>query len=442
MRSILVLIVVIALIAAGAAYYILEYSAEPPVKFRTLAVDRGSVVATISATGTLEPEEVIDVGAQVAGLIKSLGEDPKSINGRIDYNSVVDEGTLLAKIDARVYQAQLDQAKATLARSEADVVQLQAKCNQTEKEAKRAEVLRPQNAIADTDYDLAVANYEVAKANVLVGEATVAQNKATLEMARTNLEYTTIKSPVKGVIISRRVNIGQTVVASLSAPSLFLIAKDLSRMQIWSAVNEADIGRIHVGMPVEFSVDAFSGETFQGKVAQIRLDAQTTQNVVTYTVVVSADNAKMRLIPYLTANLRFQVDRREDVLRVANAALRWKPRTAQIVPDARRATSGGDQAGDAEGKRRSPPGSDGAGPRKLKKEREERGRLWVREGELVRPVDVKLGISDGSATEISGEEVKEGMEVVMGETRSTSADTADSTNPFLPKIRFGGKQSK
>jgi len=439
MRSILILIAAIALVAAGAAYYILEYSSEPPAQFRTVAIDRGEVVSTIGATGTLEPEEVIDVGAQVAGLIKTLGEDPKSINGRIDYNSVVDAGTLLATIDDRVYKAQSDQAQATLARSEADVIQLKAKCNQTEKEAKRAEVLRPQNAIADTDYDLAVANYEVAKANVLVGEATVAQNRASFQMVQTNLGYTTIKSPVKGVIISRRVNIGQTVVASLSAPSLFLIAKDLSRMQIWSAVNEADIGRIRVGMPVEFTVDAFANETFEGKVAQIRLDAQTTQNVVTYTVVVSTENANNRLIPYLTANLRFQVERRSDVLRVPNSALRWRPRPAQIAPESRPAASDTAPTRAADGKKSSPP-SDAPKSVKSKRQREERGRLWVRQGDFVRPIEVLVGISDGTLTEVSGEALQEGLEVVIGESRATGADSGDTTNPFLPKIRFGGKR--
>ena len=171
-----------------------------------------------------------------------------------------------------------------------------------------------------------MANYKAAEANVAVGEATIQQNEAALEMAKTNLGYSTIKSPVDGVIIDRRVNIGQTVVASLNAPSLFLIAKDLRRMQVWASVNEADIGRIHPSMPVRFTVDAYPGEVFRGKVVQVRLNATMTQNVVTYTVVVTTDNSDGKLLPYLTANVNFELEQRDNVLLVPNAALRWKPR--------------------------------------------------------------------------------------------------------------------
>ena len=329
MRLLLILIVVVGLVAGGAAYYSKQLTAETPTEFRTVTVDKGDVAATITATGTLEPEELIDVGAQVAGLIQKFGPDPHGPFGYVDYNSVVKKGDLLAIIDPRVYQSQLDAAAATLARSQADLGELQAKCVQAEKELKRAQSLLPQKAIADTDYDLDVANYGVAKAMVEVGKATIKQDEAALQMAKTNFEYTTIVSPVKGQIIDRRVNIGQTVVSSLSTPSLFLIAKDLSHMQVWASVNEADIGHITVGMPVEFTVDAFSGETFHGKVLQVRLNAQMTQNVVTYTVVVITDNKSGRLLPYLTANLRFVVDTKHDVLLVPNVALRWKPRPAQ-----------------------------------------------------------------------------------------------------------------
>ena len=171
-----------------------------------------------------------------------------------------------------------------------------------------------------------------------VGKATIRQNRAALRMAKTNLGYTTIKSPVRGAIIDRRVNIGQTVVASLNAPSLFLIAKDLRRMQVWASVNEADIGRIHVDMPVRFTVDAHAGQTFHGKVTQIRMNATMTQNVVTYTVVVTTDNSNGKLLPYLTANVQFEVDQRSHVLLVPNAALRWKPQASQIDPAVRKTT--------------------------------------------------------------------------------------------------------
>ena len=175
----------------------------------------------------------------------------------IDYDSEVEKGTLLANIDDSVYKAQIDQAEANLLHAKADLGELKAQLEQCKAEWKRAKALRPMKAIADTDYDLDVANYKAAKANLKVGEATVKQCEAALAMAKKNLDYCTIKSPVKGVIIDRRVNVGQTVVSAMSATSLFLIAKDLTRMQVWASVNEADIGRIHKGMPVTFTVDAY-----------------------------------------------------------------------------------------------------------------------------------------------------------------------------------------
>src|SRR5207249_3200763 len=173
--------------------------------------------------------------------------------------------------------------------------------------------------------------YETSKSALAVGEASVAQARAALQQAEINLGYTTIRSPVKGVIVDRRVNVGQTVVASLNAPSLFLIAKDLTRMQIWASVNEADIGQIHAGQAVRFSVDAFPHQTFRGDVAQIRLNANMTQNVVTYTVVVNTDNTNGKLLPYMTANLNFELSQRNDVLLVSNSALRWRPQIQQVA---------------------------------------------------------------------------------------------------------------
>ena len=204
------------------------------------------------------------------------------------------------------------------------------------------------NAIAQTDYDTDEANYLAAVANVAVGKATIEQAKAALDMAKTNLDYCTIKSPVKGVIIDRRINVGQTVVSTMSVSSLFLVAKDLTRIQVWASVNEADIGRIQVGMPVTFTCDAFPKTTFRGTVCQIRLNATMTQNVVTYTVVVVTDNSDGKLLPYLTANLQFQVDDHHGVLIVPNAALRWKPKPEQIAAGSHDSTG---SSGKEQGKR-------------------------------------------------------------------------------------------
>jgi HlyD family secretion protein len=445
MKIIFAALLVVGLAAGGAFFYAKHVAAEGAVSFRTVAVKRDNLLSTISATGTVEPEEVVDVGAQVVGIIKSLGVDPNDPAKKktIDYGSIVHKDTVLALIDDAVYRAQVAQAQATLDRSRADLMELQAHCDQAEQEWKRAEILRPSKAIADTDYDLDVANYKAAKANVAVGAATIDQNKAVLDLAKTNLEYTVIKSPVEGVIVDRRVNVGQTVVSSLNAPSLFLIAKDLQRIQVWASVNEADIGRIHMGMPVRFTVDAYPGETFRGKVAQIRLNATMTQNVVTYTVVIVTDNTDGRLLPYLTANLQFEIEQRSKVLMVPNMALRWKPRPTQIDPQARKTVSASlkPEAGKSGGKPSSQAASASDKSAKSAKDRDEPNRIWVPAEEFVRPVEVVIGPSDGSMTEISGEGVREGMKVVIGEGHKDDEDSG-TTNPFMPQLRGPGSKPK
>ncbi len=445
MKMVFAALVVVGLAAGGAVYYTKHVASDAAVSFRTVAVKRDNLVSTISATGTVEPEEVVDVGAQVVGIIKSLGVDPGDPTKKktIDYDSVVSKGTVLALIDDAVYKAQLDQAQATLDRSKADLLELQAHCDQAEQEWKRAEALLPTKAIADTDYDLDVANYKAAKANVAVGAATIKQNEAMLELAKTNLEYTVIKSPVKGVIVDRRVNVGQTVVSSLNAPSLFLIAKDLGRIQVWASVNEADIGRIHVGLPVRFTVDAYPGDTFRGKVAQIRLNATMTQNVVTYTVVIVTDNSDGRLLPYLTANLQFEIEQRSNVLMVPNMALRWKPRPPQIDPEVRKTALSAPktEAGKAGGKPASQTAAASDKAAKPTKDRDEPNRIWVPAEGFVRPVEVVVGPSDGSMTEISGGGVHEGMKVVIGEGHKDD-DDGGTTNPFMPQLRGPAQKPK
>jgi HlyD family secretion protein len=457
MKFALALIISVVLVGGGAAYYKVYVAAEPPTSFRTVSVSRDDLLYTIRATGTIEPEELVDTGAQVVGQIKEFGPDPSDPTGtkRIDYNSEVHEGTVLAIIDDSVYKAQYDQANAAYLRAQADLKQMQAKLLQSEQDRKRAESLRsivdipgtdrPIKAIADSDYDLAVANNEVAKANVAVGEATIIQSKAALAMAKTNLDYTIIKSPVEGKIIDRRMNVGQTVVASLNAPSLFLIAKDLRKMQVWAQVNEADIGRIRSRkeMPVRFYVDAYPGEVFRGKVIQVRLNAVMTQNIVIYTVVVAFDNSDLKLFPYMTTNIQFEVEEHKDVLQVPNAALRWKPRPEQVVPELREklastlASKPGDRTPQTAAK--SPDKSpDDAKTAKAPNSREDRGRLWIKDGKFVQPIDVQIGSSDGTQTEISGDDVTEGMKVVMGEAKGDNlTDGGDTTNPFAPKIFRG-----
>lgn len=437
--------ILLLVLAGGVGAWRWRGSSDHRILFNTAVLKHGDLVATIRATGTIEPVEVVDVGAQVAGLVSSFGKDK---NGEmIDYGSIVEEGTMLAKIDESLYaaefalaKAQVDQAKAGEVRAAADLDQMKAKAVQTAADWKRAQDLGSSQLLARADYDSYKASYEATKAGVAVGEAAINQAQAStvqaeaiLKKAQRNLDFCTIKSPVRGVIIDRRVNIGQTVVASFNAPSLFLIAKDLTRLQIWVSVNEADVGRIVPGAPVTFTCDTFPGREFFGTVGKVRLNATMTQNVVMYTVEVNTENPGKMLLPYLTANVRFVVEGETNALLVPNAALRWTPSSpAQIAPDARSGKSSGPQQSDAApGSKASKPGK---GPPVSPPIREGRlGTVWVKEGELVRPVEVKARASDGANTAIASDALRDGQEVVTGE----SVETAQSStqNPFLPPIR-------
>jgi HlyD family secretion protein len=431
-----------------AAFGISSYEhreAHPIVQFQTALIQRGTVTTTISATGTVEPEEVVDVGAQVAGRIIAFG---KGQNGKtIDYGSSVEAGTILARIDDSLYAADaaqanaaLMEAKANLQQAVASLGQLRAKLDEAERDWKRAQELGPSEALAQTSYDAYKASYETAEANLAVGEASVEQNKAavvqseeSLRRAQQNLSYCTIVSPVQGVIIDRRVNIGQTVVSSLNAPSLFLIAKDLRRMQVWVSVNEADIENIHPEQPVTFTVDARPGEQFHGRVGKIRLNATMTQNVVTYTVEVVTDNSNRKLLPYLTANVQFEIARHANVLTVPTAALHWTPNSREIV-----AQAAGHSPSANSGGLTQPPSLSGRPA-----SNQAQGRpvvLWVKAGTLVRPLRAWAGLSDGQNTEVSGEGLRAGLEVVSGEASQNNDSAAAGANPFTPQIFRRGRQ--
>ena len=295
--------------------------------------------------------------------------------------------------------------------------------------------------MAQSAYDQFQANYEVAKANLAAAEAAVeqtkaamAQAKASLTTAQINLSYCTVTSPVKGIIIDRRVNIGQTVVSSLSAPSLFLIAKDLKRIQVWVSVNEADIGSISKGQSVTFTVDAYPNRIFQGQVDKVRLNATMTQNVVTYTVEVNTDNDDGILLPYLTANARFSTGHRQDVLTVPNAALRWAPKPNQIVPEARQKPH----------TRAESPKRDRNGSRDSGEVAQARGTIWIEQGKFVRPVRVKIGLSDGQFTEVEGKDLTEGQLAVVGEAvRDVASGSGTDRSPLMPQpFGRGGRQGQ
>ena len=382
-------------------------------EFRTAKVKRGILRTWTTATGQVKPEESVEVGAQLTGTIRDFGRDASG--NRLDFGSVVREGQVLAEIDSTIYQAQVDSAEASLVRATADLKQIQARCNQSLQDWLRAKSLLPDNAIAASDYEMATTNYQVASAAVAVGEATIKQCRASLKIAETNLGYTKIKSPIDGVIIDRRVDVGQTVIVSFfNSPGLFLIAKSLKRMQVWASVKEADIGRIRLGGAVRFTVDARPGEVFEGKVAHVRLNATRTPPAASYFTVVVDINDPKDMYPYLTANLKFEVDRHPNVLLVPNTALQKKPDASSdtntesdSIADTQVAPKDGD----------NPPLSASPLGELTAKARRACSRLLVKVGDSIRPIDVQVGNSDGAMTEVAGDNVKEGMDVVLGDAR-------------------------
>jgi HlyD family secretion protein len=428
MKKLLVLVGVLWGGGACGVWYWTDRGSER-VSFRTVKIKRGDLRFTINSTGTLEPEDVVDVGAQVVGMIESFGTDPRDPTKPVTYGTGVEPGTVLARLDSALFQARVGQARGRVAKAKADIDQARAKLRQAERAFDRSHKLLARRTVAPQEYDSDLAAYESAKATLGLNVSELLVAEADLDEATVNLGYTTIRSPVKGIVLDRRINIGQTVVASLNAPSLFLIAKDLSRLEIWSAVNETDIGSIHEEQDVRFTVGTLPHQEFQGKVSKIRLNASMSQNVVTYTVVIAVDNSSGRLIPYLTARINFDVEKRTNVLLVPSAALRWRPRPQDVLPEERStfALAIGQRARQmGEGKLVQPP-----------RDEEATGALWVRQGDFVKPVDVTVGLSDGSMTEVSGGGLAEGDEIVVGASRVDSNPDALS---ILPHTRNESKK--
>jgi HlyD family secretion protein len=286
------------------------------VRYTTVPVTRGAITRTVTATGTVNPELTIIVGTYVSGVIQEL---------YCDYNTEVKKGQVCAKIDPRPFQSAVDQAKANLAVAKAQLEKDKANLNYTKITYERAARLVQTNAVSQDAVDSAKSNYEQAQAQVTFDEATIDQRQAALDAAQVNLDYTNIVSPVNGIVVSRSVTPGQTVAASFQTPTLFLIATDLTKMEVDANVSEGDIGGVKIGNESTFTVDAYSKRAFKGAVTQVRQSPQTVQNVVTYDVVISVANEDLALKPGMTAATRIVVDQRADVLRVPNAALRYTP---------------------------------------------------------------------------------------------------------------------
>lgn len=446
MRKALFPFLFLLLVAGAWGYWRWYVEAGQRTTFRTAAVERRPFLAFITASGPLQPVDSIDVGAQVAGRIERFGIDPRHqtliqcdvlrmLSGKsgvllsgcvpvktINYGSPVERGTILAQLDDELYRNDVDLAAADVEKAQAELQELENKQLQATQDWTRAKDLYLRKALAQAEYDAARTTYTLAQDRINVAKAVVKRAEGLLAKADKNLTYTTIRSPVKGIIVDRRVNIGQTVVASLNAPSLFLIATDLRKLQIWASVNEADIGQIWPGQEVRFVVDALPLEEFVGHVAedQPRLNASMTQNVVTYTVVADVDNVALKLKPYMTANVRFVLQKSSSSLLIANAALRWRPQPSQIVPSERDAFLLSQKT------RRS-----------LQDPADQHRTVWTEDNGHVRPHRIRIGLSDGLVTDIVEGDLKEGDLVVTGDAHRGDNNGA---NPFTPSMHGGKKQ--
>jgi HlyD family secretion protein len=399
-KKIVIAVVVIGVLAAGGFY--LSKNKGNGVQFRTEKITRGDLRAAVTATGTVSAVTTVLVGTQVSGTIKELF---------VDFNSPVKKDQLLAQIDPALSEARVAQAKANLQAAEANVQKAEVALQDSTRTLERNRALFAKNYIARSDLDTAETSQLSAKAQLTAAKAQVEQTRAALQQEETNLRYTRILSPVDGVVISRNVDIGQTVAASFQTPTLFSIAQDLTRMQIDTNVDEADIGRIMVGQRVEFTVDAYPDVQFPGKVSEIRNAPITVQNVVTYDVVVKVANPDRKLKPGMTANVSIITAAAQDVLKVPNAALRfkWTPDKASDRGKGGAQVGGGQTAEELRGQRKQG--------------------IWVLDGQKPRRAAIAPGISDGNYTAVLSGDLKEDDAVIVEATGA-----AKKVEP-----RFGGR---
>jgi HlyD family secretion protein len=396
-------------------------------RFTTAPVDRGDIADVVGATGVLQAVTTVQVGSQVSGTIKEL---------YADFNSTVKKGQVIARLDPSLFEARVAQARANLASARADVDRAQAAITDAKQKFERARELAAQNLLPPSDLESAQAAYDSALAQHAASKAAVSQAEAALNQAQVDLAHTVIAAPIDGVVLARNVDVGQTVAASFTAPVLFVIANDLTRMQVNASIDEADIGRVRPGQPVKFGVDAYPEAAFLGKVEQVRLQPVTNQNVVTYNTIISVDNKDLRLMPGMTATVTVIIQNRENALRLPAPALRFRP---EGFEERRVARGPGGSPGGAAGAGTGAPAATAG------------GEGWRRRGEGGRPAlvfvpgpdgkpapaRVRLGISDGRFVEVM-EGLEEGAPVIIAAAddtvrpRAGGASPSPSTNPFSP----------
>ena len=389
----------------------LSRSDDPP-GVTTVKVTRGDVVDVITASGTLEAVTTVQVGTQVSGTVREL---------LADFNDIVRKGQVIARLDPSLFQTQVDQARANVIRAQADVQRLDIALADARTKLARATQLSDKRLIAQTELEMADVNVRSAVAQLASARAQVTQAEASLNQAQVNLDHTVISSPINGIVIARSVDVGQTVAASMQAPTLYVLAADLTRMRVNAALDESDIGRVQQGQMVSFRVDAYPGEQFEGRVSQVRLQPVVSQNVVTYVTVIDVPNPDLKLKPGMTAAVSIEVARRNDVLQIANAALRFRPPSDAVAASGQPArapnagSAGRSAAQTAHAAAPAVPGSGGA-------------TVWQYVQTRLQPVAVQTGISDGVVTEIVQGVLNIGDEVVtLLSTGTTSSTRAANT---------------
>jgi HlyD family secretion protein len=392
----------IALLAGGYIFYAGSKSNGDSAAYTTEPVVRGNITRVVSATGKIQAVNTVEVGSQVSGTIRKI---------YVDYNSSVKKGQLIAEIDASVLMAKVKESEANLSSMKASWAESAATLKEARREYDRQKNLYAKNFIARSDLESAETSSATASAQLAAAKAKLDAAQATLEQNRTNLAYAQIYSPVNGTVVGKNVSEGQTVASSYQTPTLFTIAEDLTKMQVEAAVDEADIGYVKEGMPVGFTVDTYPEDTFKGIVRQVRLMATTTENVVTYTVIISAENPNLRLYPGMTANVTIETASAKNVLKVSNAALRFKFAGSNGAKNGNGSGSGSGKAAQGKGSARQV--------------------VWVLPenkdaGSIPMRVPVSVGLTDGSWTAVSGD-LAEGDLVVTG-SRSDSGGTASRAN--------------
>jgi len=413
LAKVLAVLLVLGVAGAMAFPYVRDYwKARNRLVYRQVRVVRGEIVHVVNSTGTVQPVRRVQVGSFVSGPIKEL---------YVDYNSRVEKGDLLARIDPQIVEANVARDRASRAIARAEVARIKALLQQAVKDEERARALQAANEdyISETEMDKFHYGRLSLEAQVALAEAQVKQAEGNLENSEANLGYTEICSPVDGVVIDRKVEEGQTVAAQFQTPELFVVAPDMEKnMHVFASVDEADIGLIRDAkrreQKVFFTVDAYLDDLFEGTIDQIRMNPATTQNVVTYTVIVKAPNPQLKLLPGMTAKLSFQIQNRAGILKIPNAALRFFPKPEQVRPEDRELLEGTEEDSASDEQARPAETQRSAVERAMASRNRNRRYVWVEDGDFLRAVEIVTGLSDSKYSEIVSGELGDGQEVVTG----------------------------